>query len=193
MERIRDFAGQAAGAVDIGRRLAWQVVQKVGARAIDRAVWQLGLGRGGVRLTGGFLDDSTEEWQAEIAGWSSGAVAEASELLAMRALASTFDLGSGGESAAIEGLRLRWLTDAVRSQAGRGQAAAGGTVLLAWSRAERESFRRGVLARIASGDRTELCLFGCDRVGIKIVEVEIEVHAVARARLAANPKSVEPA
>ena len=153
-------------------------LQRVGAHAVDRAVWHLGLGRQGIRLTGASLAENTDRWEAEVHGWKASIVAEASELIAHRALSAVFDL-NGGESAAIERMTIRWLPSGVRSS---GDAAAG-KVFLKWSLLEREEFRREVLANLTTGAVAYFTVVGCDREGLGVVHVELEVRASARLQI----------
>jgi len=150
-------------------------LQHAGARAVDRAVDVLGLGRHGIRLTGSSLSTSATRWEAELTAWSAAGVAEATELLVRRALAPFFDL-DGGEYAALESMRITWL------QSGRGSQARG-SIVLEWSVNDREMFRRRVLEHLANGTTAELTLAGLDESGLAIVEVEVTVFALARAQL----------
>lgn len=163
------------------RELAAEVVrstlQKVGAHAVDRAIWHLGIGRQGIRLTGSSLGPETDRWEAEVSGWKPSIVAEAAELIAYRALSAVFDL-DGGESIALESMNIRWL------QSGAVRIQKSGTVFLEWSLAEREEFRRETLANLTSGALAYLTVIGCDEEGLGIVQIELEVRASTRRQLA---------
>lgn len=154
-------------------------VQKVGAQAVDRAVWHLGLGRQGVRLTGASLAQSSERWEAEVQGWRASVVAEAAELITHRALGGVFDL-DGGESVLLESMNLRWLPSAARALSG---ATMTGKVILEWKQADREQFRRDVLSNLTTGAVTHLMAIGCDADGLAVVHVELEVRASARTQI----------
>ncbi|MDZ4082079.1 MAG: hypothetical protein U1E10_04015 [Bdellovibrionales bacterium] len=150
-------------------------VQHAGARVVDRAIDVLGLGRHGIRLTGSSLSNSATRWEAELSTWSAASVAEAAELLIHRALVPFFDL-EGGEYAALESMKTKWLQSARGSQTR-------GSIVLEWSVNDREMFRRRVLENLANGTTAELTLAGVDESGIVIVEVEATVFARARAQL----------
>lgn len=149
--------------------------QHAGARVVDRAVDILGIGRHGIRLSSSSLSTSAERWEAELTVWSPASVAEATELLVRRALAPFFGI-DGGEFAALEMMKTRWLQSAGGSQSR-------GSIVLAWSAMEREMFRRRVLENLANGATVELTLAGVDVSGLAIVEVEVTVFARARAQL----------
>ncbi len=150
-------------------------LQHAGAQAIDRAVDVLGLGRHGVRLTGSSLATRATRWEAELSVWSAASIAEATELLVRRALSPFFDL-EGGEYAAIELMKTRWLQSSRGSQSH-------GSMILQWSANDREMFRRRVLESLANGATAELTLAGVDVSGLAVVEVEVSVFARARAQL----------
>lgn len=150
-------------------------LQHAGARAVDRAVSVLGLGRHGVRLTGSSLPASATRWEAELSVWSPASIAEATELLVRRALSPFFDL-EGGEYAAIEAMSTRWLQSTRGSQSR-------GSMVLEWSANDREMFRRRVLENLAYGTTADLTLAGVDVSGLAVVEVEVTVFARARAQL----------
>ncbi len=158
-------------------------LQRVGAQAVDRAVWHLGLGRQGVRLTGASLAQNADRWEAEVQGWKASVVAEAAELITHRALSGVFDLG-GGESVLLESLAIRWLPTGMRTSAGMSSAAAAsGKIILEWKLSEREQFRRDVLSNLTDGAVTHLMAIGCDQNGLGVVHVELEIRASARIQI----------
>lgn len=150
-------------------------LQRVGAHVVDRAVWHLGLGRQGIRLTGASLAQNTDRWEAEVHGWKASIVAEASELITHRALSAVFDL-SGGESVLLENMNIRWLTTGTRAEES-------GKVFLEWRLSEREEFRREVLSNLTSGAVAFLTVVGCDSAGLGVVHIELEVRASTRMQL----------
>ncbi len=172
LEAALDSIGPVVGG------LVRSTLQRTGARVVDRAVEILGLGRHGIRLTGPSLATSTQRWEAELDVWSAASVAEASELLILRALSPFFDL-AGGEHASVISMTTKWL------QAGR-SGSGGGALILEWSVVEREIFRRRVLENLANGTTTELTLTGVKIDGLTVVEVEMTVYARARAQLKGN-------
>lgn len=187
---IRDIRQAIEESLAVGQRLAWSTVQRLGAQAVDQAVHRLGLGRRGVRLTGDSLTADRGEWRAELSSWSSSAVSEAAELVVYRALLSVFDIGvvapggavgrqSAAEAAWISGLVVRWL----RPPYARSATGGGGHVVLYWLADEREAYRRDVLSKLTDGAKATVAVTGFDREGARVVEIEIEVHAVARAQL----------
>lgn len=151
-------------------------LQRVGAQAVDRAIWHLGLGRQGIRLTGSSLAESTDRWEAEVSGWKASIVAEAAELIAFRALSGVFDL-EGGESIQLENMNIRWL------QLNSAHVTASGKIFLEWNLAEREEFRREALANLTSGAIAYLTAIGCDKDGLGIVQIELEVRALTRRQI----------
>lgn len=151
-------------------------LQRVGAHAVDRAVWHLGLGHQGIRLTGSSFSQTGDRWEAAVGGWKSAVVAEASEMLAHRALGAVFDL-EGGESIALENMNIRWLHSGSESPSKPGQ------VFLEWSMGEREQFRRDALSNLTSGALAILTVIGRDEDGLGIVEVEMQVRARARRQI----------
>ena len=173
--RLLDAIGIEKNLQDNVKRVVVGTFQRVGAQAVDRAIWYLGLGRQGVRLTGDSLKRDTERWDVEVSGWRTSAVAEAAELIVFRALETVFDL-SGGESVAIETLNLRWISSSARGQSS-------GTVSLTWSLNEREQFRRESLANLTHGAVTSLTAFGSEASGLGIVQIELEVRARARRQI----------
>ncbi len=163
------------------------VLQRVGAQAVDRAVWHLGLGRQGVRLTGASLAQNADRWEAEVQGWKASVVAEAAELITHRALGGVFDL-AGGESVLLESLAIHWLATGVRASAvsssgSSSGAAASGKIILEWTLSEREQFRRDVLSNLTEGAVTHLMAIGCDQNGLGVVHVELEIRASARTQI----------
>ncbi len=159
-------------------------LQRVGAHAVDRAVWHLGLGRQGVRLTGASLAQNADRWEAEVQGWKASVVAEAAELITHRALGVVFDL-AGGESVLLESITIRWLPTGVRASAGSSSgSAASGKLILEWTLSEREQFRRDVLSNLSDGSVTHLMAIGCDQNGLGVVHVELEIRASARTQIA---------
>jgi hypothetical protein len=153
-------------------------LQRVGAHAVDRAIWHLGLGRQGTRLTGTSLKASTDRWEAEVTGFKPSTVAEAAELITQRALSAVFDI-DGGETIALESLNIRWLQSSAPER-----ERADGTVFLEWNLSEREEFRREALTHLTSGAVAYLTAFGCDRAGLAIVQIELEVRASMRRQMA---------
>lgn len=153
-------------------------LQRVGAHAVDRAIWHLGLGRQGTRLTGASLAEDTSRWEAEVSSWKASTVAEASELIAHRALSGVFDI-AGGESIALEGLNIRWLQP-LTVERDRND----GVIFLEWSLNEREDFRREALAHLSQGAVAHLTAFGCDKEGLALVQVDLEVRASLRRQIA---------
>jgi len=151
-------------------------LQRVGAHAVDRAVWHLGLGHQGIRLTGSSFSQTGDRWEAAVGGWKSSIVAEASEMLAHRALGAVFDL-EGGESITLESLNIRWLNS------GSGNPGKPGQVFLEWSMGEREQFRRDALSNLTAGALTILTVIGRDEDGLGMVEVEMQVRALARRQI----------
>ena len=158
-------------------------LQRVGAHAVDRAVWHLGLGRQGIRLTGASLAQNTDRWEAEVHGWKASIVAEAAELITHRALSAVFDL-NGGESVAVESMTIRWLPSGVRSSGDIDS----GKLFLEWSLLEREEFRREVLANLTTGAVASFTVVGCDREGLGVVHVELEVRASTRLQISGVKK-----
>lgn len=175
MIRFLSAIGIEKNVQDSVKQAVVETFQRVGARAIDRAVWYLGLGRQGVRLTGASLHRDAERWDVEVSGWRTSAVAEAAELIVFRALETVFDL-SGGESVAVEALNLRWISPNHRQSAS-------GTVSLTWSLAEREEFRRQTLANLTEGAVVSLTAFGSEAGGLGVVQIEFEVRALARRQI----------
>lgn len=161
-------------------------LQRVGAHAVDRAIWHLGLGRQGTRLTGASLQEDTDRWEAEVTGWKPSTVAEAAELITHRALSAVFDV-TGGETISLESLNIRWLQSATPER-----ERAQGTIFLEWNLAEREEFRREALTQLTSGAVAHLTAMGCDKEGLAIVQIELEVHASMRRQLpGARPSGAE--
>lgn len=163
-------------------------LQRAGAHAVDRAIWHLGLGRQGIRLTGSSLGASSERWEAEVTGWKASIVAEAAELIALRALSGVFDL-EGGESIALESLNIRWLRPQMSRFSSKSTSSAAettnaiGKIFLEWSVAERETFRRETLSNLTSGAVTYLTIIGCDKEGLGVVHVDLEVRASTRPQI----------
>lgn len=180
MSRFLDAIGIEKSVQDGVKQAVIDTFQRAGARAIDRAVWYLGLGRQGVRLTGASLRSDAERWDVEVSGWRTSVVAEAAELIVIRALQTVFDL-SGGESVAIETLNLRWISPNQRSLAS-------GTVSLTWSLSEREEFRRETLANLTHGAVASLTAFGSETGGLGVVQIEFEVRARARRQISGAEK-----
>ena len=158
-------------------------LQRVGAHAVDRAVWHLGLGRQGIRLTGASLSESGDRWEAQVSGWKASIVAEAAEIITYRALNAVFDL-EGGESIALESMNIRWL----HSGSLQGRDLSEGKIFLEWSLAEREEFRRDALANLTSGALAYLTAVGCDKDGLGVVQVELEVRALTRRQISGAKK-----
>ncbi len=150
-------------------------LQRVGAHAVDRAVWHLGLGKQGIRLTGASLEKNTDRWEAQVGGWKASVVAEAAEMITHRALSAIFDL-RGGEVVALESMNIRWLAS------GRGVNGPG-KVFLDWKQTEREEFRREVLTNLYTGAVAALTVVGCDDEGLGVVQVDLEVRASARTQI----------
>lgn len=152
-------------------------LQRVGAHAVDRAVWHLGLGHQGVRLTGSSFSQTGDRWEATVGGWKSSLVAEACEFLAHRALGAIFDL-EGGESVTLENMNIRWLHPGTKGPEKPGR------VFLEWKMIEREQFRRDALSNLTSGALATLTVFGRDEDELGVVEVEMQVRAHARRQIA---------
>ena len=164
------FRSQVSGLLRAG-------LQRVGAHAVDQIVWHLGLGRQGIRLTESSLGSDSTHWEVEVSGWRASVVAEAAEVIVLRGLSVVFDLAA--EAVVIQSLRIDWLASSAQHR----DTGRGGKIFLDWSLAEREAFRRDMLASLTSGAVTQLTVFGCDHEGLSVVQVELEVRAMARRQI----------
>jgi hypothetical protein len=83
-------------------------------------------------------------------------------------------------------MNIRWLPTSYRSgarDASQEKSASSGKLILEWKRAEREEFRRQVLANLSAGSLAHLTAIGCDHEGLGVVHVELEIRASARVQI----------
>jgi hypothetical protein len=187
--KLGPFLG-ALPSPEVVRNVAQAVAQRAGARVIDRAIRGLGIGQHGVRLTGSLTDEPVEFWEAEVGGGSPALIAEGADVLVRRAMGTTFDL-LGGEQVLIESVSIKWLKAipafgvSIDARAGEARKI---LLRLDWTGLDRERFRRDVLSNLVEGASAAFMVIGSNRDGLRVVEVELEVRAIARPQIS-NPVS----